>query len=235
MKIQEKQDKRKVNDNEEYLVKKKNKKRVKIGGEIEKEEIKKKIRKKKEEIEEIEEDNERNVSEGSEEVEEEDKNVKKEENKEEEDKEDMVDFGEAMSRIVSSDVKSIYKEDPILSSCIMEISKKIEEKNVENKAKMLISMEKKKEQEKGRIKDIIPLNNDEEVSKILNYEKFLRKTAQKAVINLFNAIGEAQAKAKKVSKDLKKKGLTNTIKREKEVAKMSKQNFFDLIKNPKKI
>lgn len=107
-------------------------------------------------------------------------------------------------------------KDPVLSYCILDISKKIQNKNIENKAKALISLEKKKEQEKGRVRDIIPLDNDKEVSKILDYEKFLRKTAKKAVINLFNAIRAAQVKAKEASKDLKEKGVINTIKREKE-------------------
>ncbi|EMR10241.1 hypothetical protein PNEG_01511 [Pneumocystis murina B123] len=235
MKIQEKQHKRKVSDFDYYSVKKKFKKRGKIMEKIEnKEKLKKEIKKKKEKINKIEDEDSSSSSRDLDNFEE-TKSLKSHEECENNDLEISAKFGEAMSKIISSNVKPIYKNDPILSCCIMDISKKIQDKNIENKAKVLISMQKKEEQEKGRIKNIIPSNNDKEVSRILNYEKFLRKTAQKAVINLFNAIRAAQVKAEEASKDLKEKGVTNTIKREKEVAKMSKENFFNFIKNPKKI
>ncbi|KAG4301128.1 hypothetical protein PCK1_002438 [Pneumocystis canis] len=160
-------------------------------------------------------------------------------------------FANALSKIVSSDVNSFYKnvsqinqikdlkkfkksKDPILSCCIMDKIKKIKNENIQNKTKISISMEKKKNKEKGRIKDIIPLNDDE-ASKSLEYERFLKKIAQEGVIKLFNAIRTVQIKAEEASKDIKKKGVISTSKREKEIKKMSKQNFLDLIRNPNKI
>ncbi|KAG5438794.1 hypothetical protein PCANB_002514 [Pneumocystis canis] len=124
-------------------------------------------------------------------------------------------FANALSKIVSSDVNSFYKNDPILSCCIMDKIKKIKNENIQNKTKISISMEKKKNKEKGRIKDIIPLNDDE-ASKSLEYERFLKKIAQEGVIKLFNAIRTVQIKAEEASKDIKKKGVISTSKREKE-------------------
>ncbi|KTW32387.1 uncharacterized protein T551_00477 [Pneumocystis jirovecii RU7] len=144
-----------------------------------------------------------------------------------------VKFASALSKIISSTVDSFDKNDPVLSYSKIDMAKKIEEKSIENKAKMLISIEKKKEKEKGRIKDIIPID-DNEARKALEYEKSLRKIAQKGVINLFNTIQAVQTKAKKVSKEMKKKKLMSTQKREKEVAKMSKQEFLDMIRKTNK-
>lgn len=138
---------------------------------------------------------------------------------------DSVKFAKAMSEIISSDIKPNYENEPILNYCIMDLEEKIK-----NKEKMLVSIKKNKNNEKGRIKEIIPLN-DEEASKVLNYEKSLRKIAQKAVINLFNAIRAAQIKAEEASNDLK--GNISASEKREQVVKMSKQTFFDFIKNKK--
>ncbi|KAG4305611.1 hypothetical protein PORY_001167 [Pneumocystis oryctolagi] len=146
--------------------------------------------------------------------------------------EDSAKFASALSEIIST-INPSHKRDPILSCYKQDIAKKIANKSIENKARLLISKEKKEEKEKGRIKNIIPLDS-EEAHKVLEYEKFLRKIAQKGVIKLFNAINTVQTKANKASKIMKKKGSTNASKREKEIAKMSKQDFLDLIKKPSK-
>ncbi|KAG5518684.1 hypothetical protein PMAC_002653 [Pneumocystis sp. 'macacae'] len=127
---------------------------------------------------------------------------------------DSTKFASALSEIILT-VDSFNEKDPVLSHCKLDIAKKIQEKNIENKARTLISVERKKEKEKGRIKDIVPINDDEKARKTLEYEKSLQKIAQKGVINLFNTIRTIQIKTNNVSRETKKK-LMDTSKKKKE-------------------
>ena len=60
-------------------------------------------------------------------------------------------------------------------------------------------------------------------------EKELRRTAQKGVIKLFNAVRAAQVKGEAAERETREKGVVGLAKREEKVKEMSKQGFLDMI------
>ncbi|KAI7709467.1 hypothetical protein KC353_g10333, partial [Hortaea werneckii] len=64
---------------------------------------------------------------------------------------------------------------------------------------------------------------------VLEDEKRLKKTAQRGVVKLFNAVRAAQVKAEEAMKQAKSEGVVGMRQREERVNEMSKQGFLDLI------
>lgn len=64
---------------------------------------------------------------------------------------------------------------------------------------------------------------------ILEQERRLRKTAQRGVVKLFNAVRAAQVKGEEAAREARVKGLVGTKRREERVGEMGKQAFLDLV------
>jgi mitochondrial fusion and transport protein UGO1 len=64
--------------------------------------------------------------------------------------------------------------------------------------------------------------------KEVEYERVLRKTAQRGVVTLFNAIRASQVKAEEAAR-----GGGTTAEREERIKEMSKEGFLNLIKSGK--
>jgi hypothetical protein len=114
---------------------------------------------------------------------------------------------------------------------------KIEQDKLDEKARKLLSREKKKFLTKSRRSEIIPENitEDNSVQKLLEQEKKLKKIAQKGVVRLFNVITTTQLKTERqVSEKLASSNIKSIIHKEKEQSKLisevSKETFLDLVK-----
>ena len=68
-----------------------------------------------------------------------------------------------------------------------------------------------------------------DTGKVLEEEKKLKKTAQRGVVRLFNAVRAAQVKAEEAARSARSEGVVGMQKREERVNEMSKQGFLDLI------
>ncbi|CAG8769833.1 14466_t:CDS:2 [Cetraspora pellucida] len=129
------------------------------------------------------------------------------------------DFAAAINKILSSSVKPIDKNIPILSRS-KGIERRIDDAKLEYRARRAINIEKKKLAHKDRIKvDFTTIDT----------ERKLRKIATRGVIQLFNAIHISQ---KIVDNSIKEAGGKQrlTTREAKDVSSMSKEKFLDLLK-----
>ena len=103
---------------------------------------------------------------------------------------------------------------------------------MEARAKRKIHAEKRKALDKGRIKDVLlGITVDGQVSigggtaeSVKERERAMKKTAQRGVVKLFNAVRAAQIKAEEA------RGMGGTRdQKEERVDAMSKQGFLDMV------
>jgi fusion and transport protein UGO1 len=145
---------------------------------------------------------------------------------------DPTAFANSMSHILSSKLSIAKRQDPLLSrsAAAAETSRSLNESRLEAKARSKIRDEKRLAKEKGRVKDVLGVSAVEvDTGKVLEEEKRLRKTAQRGVIRMFNAVRAAQVKGEEAAKSAKQEGILGLGKREERVAEMSKQGFLDMI------
>ncbi|RPB03432.1 Rrp15p-domain-containing protein [Choiromyces venosus 120613-1] len=141
---------------------------------------------------------------------------------------DPAVFSTTMSKILSSHLTTTARKDPVLVRA-KHSAAEIDESKIEAKARRVLREEKRKEMEKGRVRDVVPRDDDEAARRALELEKRLRKTAQRGVVKLFNAVRAAQIKAEEGSRVVKKEGVVGIGKRGEKVTEMSKQGFLSLI------
>ncbi|KAL6930282.1 uncharacterized protein HGUI_02156 [Hanseniaspora guilliermondii] len=145
-------------------------------------------------------------------------------------------FSSAMSAILGSHLKQYDRIDPIMARQKKALEK-IEQDKLDEKARKLLSREKKKFLTKSRKSEIIPqdITEDNSVQKLLEQEKKLKKIAQKGVVRLFNVITTTQLKTERqVNEKLASSKIKSIIHKEKEQSKLisevSKETFLDLVK-----
>lgn len=141
-------------------------------------------------------------------------------------------FATSMSRILDTKLSTSKRADPVLSrsKTAAEANKSLAEAKLESKARAQIKTEKRALLEKGRVKDVLGLENEEVATgEVMEEEKRLKKTAQRGVVKLFNAVRAAQVKAETAMKAAKEEGVVGLGKREERMNEMSKQGFLDLI------
>jgi len=153
-------------------------------------------------------------------------------------------FATSMSKILGSKLSASKRSDPVLSrsQTAIEASKEMTDLALEKKAKHKMREEKKAAMEKGRVKDVLGAStafdasngygNGENVPSVqatMELEKRLRKTAQRGVVKLFNAVRAAQVKGVEEAKEASKKGVVGQGRREEKINEMSKKGFLDLI------
>lgn len=141
-------------------------------------------------------------------------------------------FATSMSKILNTKLTSQKRSEPILSrsKAAQETNKSLSDHKLTEKARRQLLAEKKTAQEKGRVKDVLGTNDPSMSTGVtLAKEKELRRTAQKGVIKLFNAVRAAQVKGEQAEREAREKGLVGMSKREETVKEMSKQGFLDMI------
>lgn len=141
-------------------------------------------------------------------------------------------FATSISKILGTKLTQTKREDPILSRSkdSSKTAQDLADSKLEHKAKALLRAEKKQSLEKGRVKDVLALQSDEkDTGALLEAERRLKKTAQRGVVKLFNAVRAAQVKAEEAIRQAREEGVVGMQKREERVNEMSKQGFLDLI------
>lgn len=137
-------------------------------------------------------------------------------------------FATALTSIVNSKLKSYDRKDPILARNKTTL-KKLESDKLELKAKKALLQEKKNFQDKYRIKNLLPIDNEQEPGKVrelIQKEKDLKKVAQRGVVKLFNAVLSTQIKT---NQELGKEVIRGQTKKEELMNDVSKEKFLDLI------
>ncbi|CAD6499602.1 BgTH12-03712 [Blumeria graminis f. sp. triticale] len=150
-------------------------------------------------------------------------------------------FAKSMSRILDAKLSSSKRSDPVLARSFkaLEASKEITDAALDKKARNKLRAAKREALDKGRVKDILGTSQSYDVTnngiegpawqETAEMEVRLRKTAQKGVVKLFNAVRAAQVKAEEAAKEARASGLVGQGNREHKVNEMSKRGFLDLI------
>ena len=151
-------------------------------------------------------------------------------------------FATSMSKILGSKLSASKRIDPVLSrsATALQASKEITDLALEKKARAKLREEKKTALDKGRVKDVLgastafdALSGKREsgltAQETMELEKRLRKTAQRGVVKLFNAVRAAQIKGEEVARNARNMGLVGQGRREEKITEMSKKGFLELI------
>jgi fusion and transport protein UGO1 len=141
-------------------------------------------------------------------------------------------FATSISKILNTKLTTTKRSEPILSRSkdAQTANKEIADSKLTEKARRQVVVEKKAAQEKGRVKDVLGLNDSSiSTAETTAQEKALRRTAQKGVIKLFNAVRAAQVKGEQAEKEARSQNVVGLAKREEKVKEMSKQGFLDMI------
>ncbi len=141
-------------------------------------------------------------------------------------------FAASLSKILNTKLRSQRRSEPILSrsKSAQDTNKSLADLQLTHKAQRQLLAEKRAAQEKGRVKDVLGLSDPGvSTAAATAKEKELRRTAQKGVIKLFNAVRAAQVKGEQAEKESREKGLVGLGKRQEKVKEMSKQGFLDMI------
>lgn len=143
-------------------------------------------------------------------------------------KQDSEAFSKAITAILGSKIKAHDVKDPILVRS-KKSGKDLEEKKLEAKAKHALMVERRQTMDKDRVRNIFP-KDEAKLHDYLEHEKLLRKTAQKGVVKLFNAILASQKNTQTTLGAQKQGKLVNVVNKE-TATNMSKEQFLDLIRS----
>lgn len=142
-------------------------------------------------------------------------------------------FAESITRILSTKLTTTKRPDPILSrsKAASETHKALAENKLEQKARSQLQAEKKAALQKGRVVDVLELDNpDVDTGRIQEEEKRLKKIAQRGVVRLFNAVRAAQVKAEEAARQARAEGVVGRKQKDERVNEMSREGFLELIK-----
>ena len=152
---------------------------------------------------------------------------------------DPTAFANSISAILSSKLTSSKRADPVLARSVTaaQATSDIASAKIESQAKQKIRGDRKAALEKGRVKDVLlgtdapertgeEAEDGEKVKENQELEKRLKKTAQRGVVKLFNAVRQAQVRAEEAAKE---KGTMGRDRREEKVEEMSKKGFLELV------
>ena len=151
---------------------------------------------------------------------------------------DPTAFATSISKILSTKLASSKRADPVLSrsAAAHEASKAAVDSALEAKAKKHLRDQKRRAQEKGRVRDVLVASRDDvtgdmetSTAEIQETERKLRKVAQRGVVKLFNAVRAAQVKATDAERAARADGVIGIDRREEKVNEMTKKGFLDLI------
>lgn len=136
-------------------------------------------------------------------------------------------FASAFNAIVGSKLKAYDRKDPILARNKAH-AKQIESDKLNAKAKKEIKAEHRQLLDKVRKRNLLPSADEPEKARaVIEKEKKLKKTAQRGVVKLFNAVLATQTQTgQDITKEQAGQG-----KKEQLMTEMSKNKFLDLVKN----
>ena len=141
-------------------------------------------------------------------------------------------FANSISRILGSKLSTSKRTEPILSRSkdAATANRELADSKLTEKVRRQLIAERKAARDKGRIRDVLGLNDPSASTEATSTkERELRKTAQKGVIKLFNAVRAAQVKGEQAERESKTGMVVGMDKREEKVKEMSKQGFLDML------
>ena len=145
---------------------------------------------------------------------------------------DPAAFATSISKILDTKLTSTKRADPVLSrsKAASDAHKKEADSKLETAARAQLRAEKKQSLEKGRIKDVLGLESTNvDTGRALEEERRLKKTAQRGVVRLFNAVRAAQVRAEEGMRQAQQEGVVGMRQREERMQEMSKEGFLELI------
>lgn len=145
---------------------------------------------------------------------------------------DPTVFAASLSRILSSKLTSTQRSDPILARSASASANLAEqaEARLTAKAKRKLRDEKRTAGEKGRVKDVLGLEREDvDSGGVVGKEKELRRTAQRGVVKLFNAVRAAQVMGVEAESGQKVRGTLGSERRKDIVGSLGKKAFLDLL------
>lgn len=162
---------------------------------------------------------------------------------------DPAAFATSLSKILSTKLSTARRADPVLarSAAAHEASRQAVDAALETKARKQLRNAKRAAMERGRVRDVLVATNaefganvhpvtgeivegaGESMGQTLATERRLRKTAQRGVVQLFNAFRTAQVKAAEAERGVRKEGVIGVDRKKEKVTEMSKKGFLDLI------
>ena len=163
---------------------------------------------------------------------------------------DPTAFATSLSKILSTKLSTSRRADPVLARSVAaaEAARALTDSTLEVRARRQIREHKRLALEKGRVRDVVvggvatgkPASktgggaDGEEMpeggaSGVQATERRLRKTAQRGVVRLFNAVRAAQVASADAEKSNRRNGVLGMGKREARVQEMSRKGFLDLI------
>lgn len=151
---------------------------------------------------------------------------------------DPTAFATSISKILDTKLSTAKRSDPVLSrsKSAADANKTLADQKLEGKARAQIRAERVAAREKGRVKDVLGVETEGvETGAVMELEKKLKKTAQRGVVRLFNAVRAAQVQGEKARVHASNTGVVGMGKREERVNEMSKQGFLDLISSGGKV
>ncbi|PLB43146.1 Rrp15p-domain-containing protein [Aspergillus steynii IBT 23096] len=143
-------------------------------------------------------------------------------------------FSTSISKILSTKLPTSARADPVLSrsKTAQQTSTEIADEKLDKQARAKLRAEKKEELDRGRVRDVLGVERGQ-TGAVAEEEKRLRKTAQRGVVKLFNAVRASQVRGEAAVKDERQKGTVGMGEREKTVNEVSKQGFLELINGKK--
>ncbi|MCJ1392755.1 hypothetical protein MMC18_005626 [Xylographa bjoerkii] len=160
-------------------------------------------------------------------------------------------FSTSLTTILSTKLPASSRADPVLarSATAKEAAHALAEGKLESKARKALREEKKNLSDKGRVRDVVlgdratgssagTVGVDEQgdgdgngvsAAEILEQERRLRKTAQRGVVKLFNAVRAAQVKGEEAGREARKAGMVGAKRKEERVGEMGRKAFLELV------
>lgn len=145
---------------------------------------------------------------------------------------DPAAFANAISTILNSKLTTSKRSDPVLSrsKTAQDAAKEQNESKLEVKARRKLREDKKAAQDKGHVRDVLGVGEGGVTTgEVVEEEKRLKRTAQRGVVKLFNAVRAAQVQAENAEKEGVSEGTVGIDKRKEKVNEMSKRSFLDLL------
>lgn len=147
---------------------------------------------------------------------------------------DPAAFATSMAKILSSKLSTSKRADPVLarSATVAQAHADLAESKLEAKARQKLREDKKLALDKGRVTDVLLGGAGSEdggevygqAALTREQERRLRKTAQRGVVKLFNAVRAAQIKGEEAARQGGAAG-----RKKERVAEMSKKGFLELV------
>ena len=122
-------------------------------------------------------------------------------------------FATSMGKILSSHLTTNARKDPVLVRA-KQMQTGQDEAKLEAKARRVLKEEKRKEKERGRVRELVPKDDDQKAKKAMEKERALKSIARSGVARLYNAIRAAQVKGEEAHSAAQKEGIVGMANRE---------------------